>query len=115
MLVCDKRAEKLEMSGLWRRATGRWLVVLTSGGLTDEERDWIRRRRNYCLSQIPPVVLEKIDMAEISRAAKAAQVRMGLNPPNGAAFRQINSLPVGVKPRQEALSGSGEEDAVRSQ
>lgn len=88
MMVEDEVAQKLEAAGLWRRAASRWLDVMQHHGLTDQQRDRIRQHRKYCLSCVKPIsTLEKLDVTEIARAAKAAQERMGLSHPDGAAFR----------------------------
>lgn len=77
--VDDHTAEKLESSGLWRRAAGRWLDVMQSDELSDAQRDWVRQRRNHCLSCVPRQRGEdKVDFAAISRGVKAAEARMGL-------------------------------------
>ncbi len=87
-MVEDKVAQKLEAAGLWRRAASRWLDVMQHHGLTDQQRDRIRQHRKYCLSCAKPINFpEKLDVAEIARAAKATQERMGLSQPDGAAFR----------------------------
>nr|DAY62029.1 MAG TPA: PerC transcriptional activator [Caudoviricetes sp.] len=45
--LSDVIAEQLEQKGLWRRAAGRWLVVLD--GIADEKlREAVALRRNYC-------------------------------------------------------------------
>lgn len=45
--LSDAIAEQLEKKGLWRRAAGRWLVVLD--GIADEKlREGVALRRNYC-------------------------------------------------------------------
>lgn len=87
-VVNDAVAEKLEASGLWRRAKARWLEVMQSPGLTESQRLWIRERRVFCQSQVTPLVVpEKLDITEIARAASATQERMGIAQPNGAMFR----------------------------
>ncbi|EBM9948362.1 PerC family transcriptional regulator [Salmonella enterica subsp. enterica serovar Give] len=87
-MVEDEVAQKLEAAGLWRRAASRWLDVMQHHGLTDQQRDRIRQHRKYCLSCTKPISSpEKLDVAEIARAAKATQERMGLSQPGGAAFR----------------------------
>lgn len=84
--VKDDIAERLEKQGLWRRAAVRWLDVMQLCD-TDTEREWVRIRRLYCYSMIKPIVEEKIDFAEIRRAADATQVRMGIDRPGGVSFR----------------------------
>lgn len=88
MMVEDEVAQKLEASGLWRRAASRWLDVMQRHALTDQQRERIRQHRKYCLSCAKPIRSpEKLDVTEIRRAAKAAQERMGLSQPDGALFR----------------------------
>ncbi|WP_191938681.1 PerC family transcriptional regulator [Pantoea agglomerans] len=87
-MVEDEVAQKLEAAGLWRRAVSRWLDVMQHHPLTDQQRDRIRQHRKYCFSCAKPINSpEKLDVTEIARAAKAAQERMGLSQPDGAAFR----------------------------
>jgi len=84
----DTLAEKLESAGLWRRAKTRWLVVMQSPVLAERQRLWISRRREFCQSQIMHLEMpEKLDMAEIDRAATATMIRMGIVKPNRALFR----------------------------
>ena len=87
-VVQDTVAEKLEVSGLWRRAKARWLEVMQSPELTEPQRLWIRHRREHCQAQITPLAApEKLDIAAINKAANATQARMGIAHPNGAMFR----------------------------
>lgn len=86
--VEDAVAEKLEAAGLWRRAKARWLEVMQSAGLIESQRLWICQRRDYCQSQIAPVMApKKLDITEMSKAASAAQARMGIAQVGGAMFR----------------------------
>lgn len=95
--VTDATAEKLEASGLWRRAAIRWLNIMQRPELTDLQREWVRQRRAFCQENIAPTgAPEKLDIMEISRAASATQTRMGLARPNGAMFR---TYPGVKKPR----------------
>lgn len=88
MMVEDEVAQKLEAMGLWRRAASRWLDIMQSHDLSDKQREWVRQRRKNCLSCAKPISSpDKLDVAEIVRAAKATQERMGLSQPDGAAFR----------------------------
>jgi hypothetical protein len=87
-VVQDTVAEKLEVSGLWRRAKARWLEVMQSPELTEPQRLWIRQRRKHCQAQIAPVpVPERLDIAAINKAANDTQARMGIAQPNGVMFR----------------------------
>lgn len=49
--VKNRIAETLEEKGLWRRAATCWLAVMQHCH-TGDEQDWVRRRRNYCLSHL---------------------------------------------------------------
>ncbi|HDS6912115.1 TPA: PerC family transcriptional regulator [Klebsiella oxytoca] len=86
--INDALARELEAAGLWRRAADRWLEVMLLYGLSDAQREWVRRRRKRCLSAAEPVVVKSgLNVMEILNAAKATQKRMGLSQPGGAAFR----------------------------
>ena len=61
--------------------------MMLSYGLSDAQREWVRRRRRRCLSATQPVVKDRLNVREILNAAKAAQTRMGLSQQGGAAFR----------------------------
>ncbi|HBM3259790.1 TPA: PerC family transcriptional regulator [Klebsiella oxytoca] len=85
--INDELARELEAAGLWRRAADRWLEVMLSYGLSDAQREWIRRRRRCCLSATQPLVVkDRLNVMEILNAAKAAQKRMGLSQPGGTSF-----------------------------
>ena len=87
-VVQDAVAEKLELSGLWRRVKARWLEVMQSPELTEPQRLWIRQRREHCQAQITPLAVpERLDIVAINKAANATQVRMGIAQPNGVMFR----------------------------
>ncbi|MGK2895279.1 PerC family transcriptional regulator [Klebsiella michiganensis] len=87
--IRDAVAEKLENAGLWRRAAVRWLDVLQLCK-TDTEREQARRRRNQCLSSVSrPPPEGKLGIHAISQAASRTQERMGINQPDGAAFRTL--------------------------
>lgn len=87
-VVNDAVAEKLEVSGSWRRAKASWLEVMQSPELTESQRLWIRERRVFCQLQVTPLAApEKLDITEIARAASATQERMGIARPSGAMFR----------------------------
>lgn len=86
--VSDGRARELETAGLWRRAADRWLEVMLSKALSDTQREWVRRRRKWCLAAAAPAMEEdKLNVTDIRKAAKATQDRMGLSQPGGVAFR----------------------------
>lgn len=89
-VIKDDIAERLESLGLWRRAATRWLQVMHKIEYTASEREWIRQRRIYCQSQITPVAVPaSLSFADVTRAANATQVRMGLDRPGGTAFRLL--------------------------
>ncbi|EAA4680566.1 PerC family transcriptional regulator [Salmonella enterica subsp. enterica serovar Panama] len=88
-MVEDKIARKLEDAGLWRRAAVWWLEVMQRYGLTDQKREWIRLRRMFCLSCVPPAASpEKLDITDIARAADDTLAEMGIVNVHGAVFRQ---------------------------
>lgn len=86
-VVTDALAQELEGKKLWRRAAARWLALTGSGAWSDEELDWIRRRRNYCHAMIVRADDEKLDIAAVNRAAGQTLKRMGISRPCGIAFR----------------------------
>lgn len=72
------KAESLEDKGLWRRAATQWLNVMQKT-LTDEQREWVRRRRAFCLSQVKKTDKPKEpNLAEVNRAATETQRRLGI-------------------------------------
>lgn len=77
----------------WRYAEKLCLSLFEQNGVelqtaTEQQHDWIRQHRKYCFSYSKPIKSPgKLDVTEIARAAKAAQERMGLSHPDGAAFR----------------------------
>lgn len=71
-------AESLEASGLWRRASARWLDVMLEPKLTAAQRLWVRQRRLYCQKQILPATRsEKLNIGEIVKAANAVLKQIG--------------------------------------
>ena len=52
-----------------------------------EDREWIRMHRNKCLkkAKLPPA--RKEEFADIHKAARETQYRMGIAKPNGEVFR----------------------------
>lgn len=61
----DPLAEKLEVAGHWRRASARWLAIMGYAKYTEEQREWLLRRREYCLAKIyPRAQPEKLDISE---------------------------------------------------
>lgn len=68
MVVKNRTAENLEKKGLWRRAATCWLSIMEQCH-TAEEQDWVRRRRNYCLSNIKRTRQSSgVGVAELSRS-----------------------------------------------
>lgn len=54
------------------------LEVMLSYGLSDAQREWVRRHRKHCLSAAQPVVVEgRLNVREILNAAKATQKGWG--------------------------------------
>ncbi|HIE1976916.1 PerC family transcriptional regulator [Escherichia coli] len=88
----DAVAQKLEAAGHWRRASARWLSVMGSFEYTEAQREWLLRRRNYCLAQISPSVLpEKLDISEVAKAADETLKLMGIASPSGEVFRKMHT------------------------
>lgn len=76
----DVVALRLEAAGLWRRASARWLVVMGHSEYTVAQREWLLRRRTYCLAQIaPPATSNRLDISEVAKAADATLKRMGID------------------------------------
>ncbi|ELO4999915.1 PerC family transcriptional regulator [Escherichia coli] len=89
----DTVAQKLEAAGCWRRASARWLFVMGNFECTEAQREWLLLRREYCLAQIvPPALPEKLDISEVSKAADATLMQMGLARKNGAMFRNYKEV-----------------------
>lgn len=90
-MIRDRKAEALEARGLYRRAAYRWLDVLMLC-TEDDERLQAKVCRERCLrkAQRQPVVVDSF--ADISRAATKLQKEMGIDRPNGSAFR-LHSVP----------------------
>lgn len=85
-MVKDEKAEYLENAGLFRRAADRWLDILPEHNTKCQE--WIIQRRNVCLSKARRVrKVNKDNFVDVSRAASALQKKMGLDRPDGTAFR----------------------------
>ncbi|QXC16639.1 PerC family transcriptional regulator [Citrobacter braakii] len=87
-MIHDEKAQKLEQAGLYRRAAARWLTVL-DGYRDASSREWVVRRRLWCLQQaeVPRPVTETF--GDIRQAATALQKKMGLWQPDGDAFRTV--------------------------
>lgn len=85
--VHDRVAEKLEASGLWRRAASRWLEMMFKHGYTAAQLEWLRQRRVYCHRQlIGPVSTGKQGTTSGSKTATTTMTKMGLSHPRQTAF-----------------------------
>ncbi|ECZ0740326.1 TPA: PerC family transcriptional regulator [Salmonella enterica] len=85
-MITDLKAEELEARGLYRRAAARWTeVMLQVNG--DREREWIAKRRGDCIQKSlrPPVRPDSY--RDVRDAARQTQKSMGLDRPDGEAFR----------------------------
>lgn len=68
--VDEPIAQKLEDAGFWRRASARWLLVMANSEYTEAQREWLLRRRAYCLARVrSPILPEKLDICEVAKAA----------------------------------------------
>ncbi|EEZ9068044.1 PerC family transcriptional regulator [Escherichia coli] len=89
----DAVAQRLEDAGLWRRASARWLVVMGHSEYTAAQREWLLRRRTYCLAQIAhPVTSNRLDIREVAKAADATLKRMGIDNIDGRFFRDYPGM-----------------------
>ncbi|EIU0547318.1 PerC family transcriptional regulator [Escherichia coli] len=87
--VDDLIALKLEAAGCWRRASARWLVVMGAGDITDAQREWLLRRRAYCMAQTTSHVLnEKMNIRGVAKAADETLKRMGIAELSEEMFRK---------------------------
>ncbi len=77
MRIRDSIAERLEASGLYRRAASRWIEVMQRC-LNDDDREWIRHHRNQCLKKAQRPPAPKEEFADLHQAAKETQYRMGI-------------------------------------
>ncbi|WP_294900547.1 PerC family transcriptional regulator [Tatumella sp. UBA2305] len=91
-MVRDDKAEKLEQSGLYRRALSRWLIVLDDCK-QDAQREWIIKHRAELTENVNPPKVTVDNFSDVTRAATATQDRMGLSRPNGSAFRLKGDRP----------------------
>lgn len=69
-MVNDPVAQSLEDKGFWRRAATRWLDILLTS-TSDFDKEWICERKNFCITKSRLPKPEKIDFADVSRAAAA--------------------------------------------
>ncbi|MDU6441028.1 MAG: PerC family transcriptional regulator [Pantoea sp.] len=85
-MVRDAKAERLESKGLYRRAAARWqeVIPLTE---SDTGRVWLIRRINECLAKVGKKPADSGSFIEVTRAVREAQKRMGVDQPEGQAFR----------------------------
>ena len=54
---------------------------------TDVQREWVSQKRRQCYSNIALPVSEQLNISALSKAATAAQAKMGISQPDGSAFR----------------------------
>lgn len=86
LMIEDSKAESLEARGLYRRAAARWSEVMRLCA-DDKEREQARRRCDECLDKAKRPPAKQVVFADLREAAKETQKRMGLDRPNGEAFR----------------------------
>lgn len=101
-MIKDSKAEALEAKGLYRRAATRWREVMLTC-TEDGEREWVKQRHDACLTNVarPPVKVD--DFSDLRKAVNETQRRMGIEQPDGNAFR----LHGGKKQRQTTSGGDG--------
>ncbi|ECW0088171.1 TPA: ANR family transcriptional regulator [Salmonella enterica] len=87
-MIYDEKAEKLEQAGLYRRAAVHWLTVLDNCR-DDLTREWVTRRRLWCLQQVAPPPPLTDTFGDVRKAATELQKSMGIWQPDGNAFRKI--------------------------
>ncbi|EPG2864923.1 PerC family transcriptional regulator [Pluralibacter gergoviae] len=85
-MIRDSKAEELEAKGFYRRAATRWMDVMWCC-TEDEDRDWVRQRRDDCLQKVRRPPAKPDDYGGLQAAATRTQDRMGIGSPNGEAFR----------------------------
>ncbi|EGK6862574.1 PerC family transcriptional regulator [Salmonella enterica subsp. enterica serovar Glostrup] len=85
-MVRDSKAEELEARGLYRRAAERWAEVMM---LVDDDRarEQAAKRRTECIHKAMHPPARPVSFTGIREAADRTQARMGLDRPNGGAFR----------------------------
>ncbi|HFW3090761.1 TPA: PerC family transcriptional regulator [Salmonella enterica subsp. enterica serovar Reading] len=91
-MIHDEKVEKLETAGLYRRAAARWLAVLDKCH-DASSREWVTRRRLWCLEQTKTPRPVTDTFADVRQAATAPQKSMGLRQPAGNAFRTVKKRP----------------------
>ncbi|EJF5839954.1 PerC family transcriptional regulator [Salmonella enterica] len=87
-MIYDEKAEKPELAGLYRRAAARWLTVLDRYR-DASSREWIARRRLWCIEQAETPRPVTDTFGDVHRAAAELQKSMGIWQPDGNAFRKI--------------------------
>ncbi|MBT1777862.1 PerC family transcriptional regulator [Enterobacter hormaechei subsp. hoffmannii] len=85
-MVNDSKAETLEAKGLYRREATRWQEVMMLCA-EDDDREWVKQRRDTCLTNAKRPPLKNDDYGDLHKAVKETQRRMGIARPNGEAFR----------------------------
>lgn len=86
IMIRDSKAEALEAKGMYRRAASRWLEVFDQCD-SEAGREWITKHRNECLERRRRPAVRLDSYGDIRKAAEETQRRMGLDKPNGGAFR----------------------------
>ncbi|EJI1747228.1 PerC family transcriptional regulator [Salmonella enterica] len=71
-MIHDEKAEKLELAGLYRRAAARWLTVLDQCR-DASSREWIARRRLWCIEQAETTRPVTDTFADVRQAATELQ------------------------------------------
>ena len=85
-IVNDSKAEALEVKGLYRRAATRLIDVMWCC-TEDDDRDWVRQRRDDCLQKVRRPPANPDDYGGLQASATRTQDRMGIGRPNGEVFR----------------------------
>lgn len=85
-VIHDNEAEKLEALGLFRRAAARWAEVMMMVK-TDSEREEAAKRRAKCIRDSARSSVKVVQFGELKMAVNRTHTRMGLDQPNGSAFR----------------------------
>lgn len=85
-MIHDNKVEELESKGLYRRAAARWADVMWLVD-TDKEREQVAKRRAECIRMTarPPALLGSY--GELKQAVNRTHTEMGLQRPDGEAFR----------------------------
>ncbi|ELV5027195.1 PerC family transcriptional regulator [Salmonella enterica] len=85
-MITDLKAEGLEARGLYRRAAARWAEVMSVVD-GDREREWAAKRRAACIQKSLRPRVRPESYRDVRDAARQTQKNMGLDRPDGEAFR----------------------------